>query len=131
MKNGIKLHPRQTKQFFSQDSKDKRLTCRPTFEQQQEAGIQHYKGKQFKYLFFTCNKREKKRLMKECNEMLSRKYPKEDDLEWKIQVGKGKWEKCERPPYLTDMNSESENLIGLVKKQKNLCRQQDNLYRKK
>lgn len=29
---------------------------------------------------------------------------------------KGKWEKCERPPYLTDMNSESENLIGLVKK---------------
>ena len=86
MKNGIKLHPRQTKQFFSQDSKDKRLTCRPTFEQQQEAGIQHYKGKQFKYLFFTCNKREKKRLMKECNEMLSRKYPKEDDLEWKIQV---------------------------------------------
>ena len=116
MKNGIKLHPRQTKQFFSQDSKDKRLTCRPTFEQQQEAGIQHYKGKQFKYLFFTCNKREKKRLMKECNEMLSRKYPKEDDLEWKIQVGKGKWEKCERPPYLTDMNSESENLIGLVKK---------------
>jgi len=115
MKNGIKLHPRQTKQFFAEDKEDKRLTCRPTFEQQQEVGIQHYRGKQFKYLFFTCGKREKKRLMKECTEPLSRDYPKDVDLEWKMQVGKGKWELCSRPPYSTDMNSEIDSGIGLEK----------------
>ena len=115
MKNGIKLHPRQTKQFFAEDKEDKRLTCRPTFEQQQEVGIQHYRGKQFKYLFFTCGKREKKRLMKECTDPLSRDYPKDVDLEWKMQVGKGKWELCSRPPYSTDMNSEIDSGIGLEK----------------
>ena len=115
MKNGIKLHPRQTRQYFAKDSEeiDKRVTCRPSFEEQKAVGIQHYKGKQFKYLFFTCNKREKKRLMKECKETLSQDYPKDKDLAWKVQIGRGKWIPCEKPPYMTDMNSKSEHIIDI------------------
>ncbi|MFX3623090.1 MAG: hypothetical protein ACE3JP_03335 [Ectobacillus sp.] len=57
--DGVKIHPRQMKAFLSPN--DSRKGVRPTIEQREQLGIKHYKGKQFKYLFFTCDKRTKKK----------------------------------------------------------------------
>lgn len=101
LKDGIKIHPRQTKALFGLEG-DKRKTIRPTLEQMKEFNISHYRGKQFRYLQFLCNKKEKQRLMKESLVPITFEYPKEDALEWKTRIGKGKWAKCEQPEYKTD-----------------------------
>lgn len=113
MKDGIKLHPRQTKQFFSKGKDDKRLSCRPTLEQMNKLGISHFKGKQFKYLFFTCNKKTQRELKEECLEPLNREYPKGKDLQWKLKNKDGKWEFCDKPPYKTDMNTQTKDMIHI------------------
>ncbi|HBI7084864.1 TPA: hypothetical protein K8M77_000335 [Clostridium perfringens] len=99
--NGVKIHPRQTKALFGLEG-DKRKTVRPSWEQMQEHGIKHYKGNQFRYLLFLCNKKEKKKLMKEALVDLSYNYPKEDALSWKVKVGNRAWQKCPPPNYITD-----------------------------
>lgn len=107
MKDGVKIHPRQTKQLFKSGENDKRVTVRPTAEQMKQYGISHYKGKQFKYLFFVCDKKTARNLTKECLETLSREYPKEEALAWKQKDEKGKWAFCERPPYITDTDTQN------------------------
>jgi hypothetical protein len=99
MKDGQKIHPRQTRALLSPN--DKRKTVRPTQQQMQEFNIQHYKGKQFKYFKFLCGKTEKKYLLKELLTPIL-DYPKENSLGWKKQVN-GKWIKCEIPQYKTDL----------------------------
>lgn len=127
MKDGIKIHPRQTRQFFKNGDDDKRITVRPTIEQMQKYNIDHYKGKQFKYLLFTCNKRIKKKLISECKEPLTKNYPKQKDLKWKKQKfldnKKSKWVFNEKPPYLTDMDKNAayrkESLV--LDQRQNIC----------
>ena len=104
MKDGVKIHVRQTKKLFRKDENDKRKTVRPTLEQMRKYGINHYKGKQFKYLFFVCDKKTARALSEECEETLTREYPKEKDLEWKVKDDNGKWTFCNKPPYKTDMD---------------------------
>ena len=117
LKDGVKIHPRQMKAFLIPEGvKDERITVRPTFEQCKEFNIQHYKGKQYKYLTFLCSKVEKKRLMKECTYSLTRAYPKEDDLLWKIKNKNGKWIESSKPPYKTDTETNNKDLI--IKKEK-------------
>jgi hypothetical protein len=67
-----------------------------------EHGIEHYRGKQFRYVQFLCNKAEKKRLTSECTVPLSISYPKDADLIWRRQTGAGSWEESEKPAYKTD-----------------------------
>lgn len=113
LKDGIKIHPRQTKQFFAAGADDTRQTVRPTVKQMEQLGISHYKGRQFRYVFFTCDRREKKRLMQECLVSLTRDYPKAADLKWKVQVGERKWVECDKPPYITDMNRSTRDITNL------------------
>lgn len=113
LKDGIKIHPRQTKQFFATGSEDKRISVRPTLEQMKLLCISHYKGKQFKYVYFLCSKSETNRLMAECLEPLLRKYPKSMDLEWKVKTDDGKWIKCDKPPYVTDMDKSTRDKTHL------------------
>lgn len=114
MKDGVKIHPRQMKGFLIPEGvKDKRITVRPTLNQQIEFGISHFKGKQYKYLTFLCNKTEKKRLIRESLYPLTRVYPKEDDLLWKVQNEKGKWIESNRPPYKTDVDMNTKSLVNL------------------
>ena len=110
MKDGVKLHPRQTRHFFSSGEGDKRITCRPTKQQMQELNIQHYKGKQFKYVLFLCNKKSTKHLLKEALVSINRDYPKNNDLLWKIRKD-GKWIQSEKPPYETDIDNTNYQLI--------------------
>lgn len=107
MKDGVKIHVRQTKQLFKSGEDDKRITVRPTAEQMQQYGIKHYKGKQFKYLYFVCDKRTARALKKECLEPISREYPKEPELQWKEKDSAGKWVFCKKPSYVTDTDVES------------------------
>jgi hypothetical protein len=113
MKDGVKIHPRQMKSFLvPKGVKDERITVRPTFEQQKQFGISHFKGKQYKYLMFLCGKSEKKRLLKEALCPLTREYPKEDDLLWKTQNETGKWIASDKPPYLTDVDQSTKALVN-------------------
>ena len=113
LKDGIKIHPRQTRELFVKDKNDTRKTIRPTYEQMQENNMIHIRGKQFKYLTFLCDKKTKKKLLKECLLILNINYPKEDALEWEKQIGKGKWEKCNKPDYKTDFNKETRGIVNI------------------
>lgn len=105
MKDGVQLHPRQTKTFFANGADDKRITCRPTAEQMNAMNIRHYKGKQFKYVLFLCHEKEQKRLIAESLEPIGKAYPKERDLEWKLKNSEGKWVACGKPEYITDIDT--------------------------
>lgn len=111
LKDGIKIHPRQTRHLFVKDENDKRVTIRPTYEQMLENNIIHIRGRQFKYLTFLCDKRTKKQLLKECLISLHNDYPKEKDLKWEKQTNKGKWQECDKPFYKTDFNKDTRNEV--------------------
>ena len=111
LKDGVKIHVRQTRALFMRDSNDKRKTIRPTWEQMQQHNILHIRGRQFKYIKFLCGKIEKKRLLKECLIELNKKYPKDKNLYWEIQKGKGKWVEYHKPEYKTDYNKETKDEI--------------------
>lgn len=119
LKDGIKMHPRQTRFLFQNGEDDKRITMRPTIEQMEKYNIVHIKGKQFKYLTFLCSKKEKKKLLKECLIELNKNYPKEKELYWEKQIKKGKYIKCDKPEYKTDFNQDTKEIIG-IKENKNV-----------
>lgn len=106
LKDGVKIHPRQTRKLFGIEN-DERLSVRPTVEQMKAHGIEHYKGKQFRYVLFLCGKAEKKRLMRECTVPLSRDYPKDSSLGWRRQIGSGKWTDSDMPAYKTDFSRDN------------------------
>jgi hypothetical protein len=115
IKDGVKLHPRQTKAIFCNDPNDKRLTVRPTLQQLNTYNIQHIKGKQFKYLYFLCDRNETKRLQKESLVQISINYPKENDLAWRVKNSQGKWVKSPKPFYKTDLTQKSvSQFLGVV-----------------
>lgn len=100
--DGMKIHVRSMRALLKKDPNDKRITIRPTREQMREMGIDHYRGRQFKYLKFLCSKKEKKRLLSECLIEFG-EYPKESALEWqRYDVDGGKWASCGMPEIRTD-----------------------------
>jgi hypothetical protein len=114
MKNGVKLHPRQCTAIFKKDKSDKRIGVRPTLEQLNQYNMKHIKGKQFKYVYFLCDKRETKRLKNEATVNINLQYPKENALGWKVKNREGKWFKTtEKPFYLTDTTTK-EFSLGVV-----------------
>lgn len=87
--SGEKVHPRMTG----------KIGGRPTLEFMEKNNWKHYRGKQFRYIYFLCNKREKKQLLKESQfEWGIHNAPKEKDLEWKVKTKEG-WVFCEKPNY--------------------------------
>lgn len=102
MKDGAKIHVRQMKALIALG--DKRITVRPTLEQMRQMNIQHFKGKQYRYLRFLCGRNKKKQLLRECLLNLNEKNPKNNDLSWKIRDMQGKWIQSNKPPYITDIN---------------------------
>ena len=117
--NGRKVHVRQMKALLV-DGKDKRITVRPTLQQMRELGIRHYKGKQYRYIMFLCDKREKKRLLKECQIDLTMENPKDSDLEWTVRnVETGKWEKTSKPMCFSD------DIKSLIDRKRSVERQEE------
>jgi hypothetical protein len=104
---GEKVHPR-TSQGLT-DKGDKKCGHRPTKEFLIENSWNHYKGKQFRYLMFLCNKSEQRKLLKESTESWGRVYPKTVDLEWKIQnLEDGDWHQVDSIAY----DKEASNLTN-------------------
>lgn len=118
LKDGYKIHPRQTKKLFSTGGvQDNRVTVRPTVEQMKQHNIEHYRGYQFKYLFFVCGKFAKKTLLKEKLYDVSAP-PKDKDLMWqKYNLETKKWERCDIPPYKTDFSSQikSDDVLNMMR----------------
>lgn len=115
MKDGVKIHVRQMKSFLvSEGQKDSRITVRPTAEQMKKYNILHFKGKQYRYLLFLCDRKEKQRLLEECLIDLGLPRPKDDDLSWKVKDTKtGKWVDSDKPPYITDIDRKTKGLVNL------------------
>lgn len=115
MKDGVKIHVRQMKSFLLPPGvKDDRITIRPTLSQMRQYNIEHFRGKQYRYLMFLCNKWEKKRLLKECLINLSLPQPKDDDLSWTIKDKyTGKWYESNKPPYITDVDQKTRDLVKI------------------
>lgn len=114
LKDGVKLHVRQMKSFLVPEGvKDSRITVRPTLEQMRKYDIQHFKGKQYRYLLFLCNKRERKRLLEECLIDLTLPRSKDSDLSWRVKdMATGKWVESKMPPYRTDVDQHTKEIVG-------------------
>lgn len=92
--------------------REKRIV-RPTLEQMGKYDIQHFKGKQYRYLLFLCDKREKKRLLEECLIDLALPRPKDDDLSWTVKdMATGKWVESKKTPYRTDVGQHTKDIVG-------------------
>ena len=114
MKAGVKIHVRQMKSFLvPEGQRDMRITVRPTAEQMRKYNILHFRGKQYRYLMFLCKKAEKEELLRECLIDLGLPRPKDCDLSWKIKDLKtGKWVDSDKPPYVTDVDQKSKELVN-------------------
>jgi hypothetical protein len=96
--DGEKVHPR-TSQGLT-DKGDKVCGHRPTRELLKKQGWSHYKGKQFRYVYFLCNKIEKRKLLTESTVQWTLNHPKNDALEWQIQdLDTGEWKKTDKIFY--------------------------------
>jgi len=84
-KDGRRVHPLQLRSETHQRNETTALrTNRPSVQKQRELGWQHFSGKQFRYAYFLCPKKEQERLLKESTTSWSRdNYPKQADLDWK------------------------------------------------
>lgn len=98
--DGVQVHPRRIKQLISPN--DKRKTIRPSPEQKYEYGIEHYKGKLFRYIYFLCGFSEKKRLLEESPYDWNLEHPKFEDCTFKKWVAPRKWIDCEMPVIRSD-----------------------------
>jgi len=95
---GEKIHPRATGKIGGRPSSLKMI----------KLNWKHYRGKQFRYCYFLCKKREKKRLLSESTVEWTLNHPKDKDLEWKEKTDNG-WVMCEKPPYNMKANNFSRN----------------------
>jgi hypothetical protein len=89
---GEKIHPRSSKELLKENAefvgKEKLFWMTPDF--MAVKGIRRIRGKQFRYIF-PLNKKSKKILEEDSTVIWGRDYPKENDLLWKEQIGKGNY----------------------------------------
>lgn len=78
-KDGERIHPRQSAAILNK-FKDNKRKARPSHEQLVELGIEHYYGKQFRYVYLL---KDNKELLQQSTVKWTLKHPKDNDLEWK------------------------------------------------
>jgi len=91
--NGEKIHPRATGVIGG----------RPTGDKLKELGWEHFRGKQFRYIYFLCSHKEQKQLLNESTVKWSTEYPKHKDLCWKRLSDDG-WIPSIEPQYTGRLN---------------------------
>jgi hypothetical protein len=117
--DGEKIHPRSAKALCEENAKflGKKRVFWLTPDFNRTKGIRRIRGKMFRYML-PLYKNERKRLL---NAKWSIDYPKENDLEWKEQVAKGKYSKLQGIPKFAldvvnvnykNVNSHRSNHIG-------------------
>jgi hypothetical protein len=115
---GERIHPRTSQGMADKED----LTCghRPTKDFLKSQGWKHYRGKQFRYIYFLGNKLEKKKLLTESEFQWTIDYPKTKDLEWFIQdLDTGEWKKTDKieydPNVITLANKKAVENIAKIK----------------
>lgn len=118
--DGEKVHPRTTQSINKKiGTTDKKYGPRPTREQLIKNKWKHFRGKQFRYIYFTCDKRTKKNLLNESAVRWDQPYPKNIDLEWKEQdLHTGVWHKVSNITY--DPTANNKNNPTVIKNTKAL-----------
>tara|TARA_R110001583_G_scaffold5996_1_gene31510 strand:+ start:44 stop:826 length:783 start_codon:yes stop_codon:yes gene_type:complete len=87
----IRIHERTLQGITPKDKNKNTKFGSVSFETITKLGYKILYGKQFRYVFPTCNKREWKKLLKETNFNWERgNYPKDKDIEFYIKDKKGK-----------------------------------------
>tara|TARA_Y100000593_G_C4302434_1_gene334072 strand:+ start:998 stop:1831 length:834 start_codon:yes stop_codon:yes gene_type:complete len=100
--NGEKVHPR-TAQGIMNDRDGFDIGRRPDNKFLVEHDWNHYRGKQFRYVYFLCNRREKKRLLKETEFDWNQPFPKDNDIAWKKKnLEDSKWYTTDNISYIQD-----------------------------
>ena len=98
--DGEKIHPRSSKPLLQENAKllgrDKLFWLTPDFLKLK--GIHRIKGKQFRYILPLAKIYRK--LLKESTVEWNRDYPKDKDLQWKKQIGKGDWVLLSKMPSI-------------------------------
>lgn len=95
---GEKVHPR-TSQGLT-EKQGAKIGRRPDKKFLIKNNWSRYKGKQFRYCYFLCDKRETKRLLKESIELWGKNYPKNRDLEWKkLNIFTDEWQPVDSIEY--------------------------------
>ena len=98
---GEKIHPRSSKSLLKENAqflgKEKLFWMTPDFMKLK--GIRRIRGKQFRYVF-PLNKESKKILKEGSTVLWDLNYPKEEDLLWKEQLGKGKYGILDKKPEM-------------------------------
>lgn len=102
---GEKIHPRTTKNLCKENAifegKEKIFWLTPAFCEMK--GIKRYRGKQFRYIY-PMSKQAKKLLSSSTVSWKISDFPKESDLTWKVQIGKGKYEDTNVKPEFSKMS---------------------------
>ena len=71
-------------------------------------------GKQFRYCYFLCSKKDKKQLLNESCVQWTINYPKEKDLQWKTKK-EGSYVFCKKPFYDNKVASFNDNAVKGIK----------------
>lgn len=98
--DGEKIHPRSSKALLQENARmlgrEKLFWLTPDFLKMK--GIQRIKGKQFRYILPLAKSYRK--LLRESTVQWNKEYPKDKDLQWKKQIGKGQWMLLEGMPSI-------------------------------
>jgi hypothetical protein len=98
---GEKIHPRSSKALLKENAeflgKDKLFWMTPDF--MKVKGIRRIRGKQFRYIY-PLTKESKNILKNSSTVKWGLEYPKENDLLWKEQIAKGRYEFLEGKPEM-------------------------------
>lgn len=86
---GERVHPRQTN----------RIGGRPSWDELQDLGWQHYRGKQFRYIYPMCDT-DRWQTLRDASgfEWRRGEYPKRQDCEWKVKTADG-WIDAPEPDF--------------------------------
>jgi hypothetical protein len=99
--DGEKIHPRSTKELLKENAqfsnKEKLFWMTPDFCKFK--GISRIRGKMFRYMM-PLNKKSRKILLRHG---WNTDFPKNEDLQWKIQRSKGIYEECAMPDFRLDV----------------------------
>lgn len=95
---GIKVHPRTVQGLTARGDGQRGPR---DFASTRALGLTKYFGKQFRYLYPLCSKREWAALQEESPHQWRRHgYPKDVDCTWQVQVAPGERRNCGLPPFV-------------------------------
>ena len=119
---GEKVHPRTSQAINKRldPASDKKYGARPKKAELSTKGWRHFRGKQFRYVYFTCDKRTRKQLIHESTVDWTQPYPKSAELEWKEQdLDTGAW--YEVPSITYNPTSNNKNNATVIRNTKVLA----------